>query len=536
MKMPFFELGTGQRCHPPRGRWPGPAGFRDQGFHKPEPIKLGCKVRWALAPTAVGMAPPITLDFRGPLQPPPRYLAAFMPVIDENSTFRQGWDVFMVLLIIATCVVIPFQLAFRHVVLPFGSALVYGIDFFFWLDILFNFFTSYRRPGEKITDVRLTTRHYLRGYFALDLIATLPLDAFFLGQEHLAIVGLPLVLVLRQFRLLRLVKLFVIFKRWERRAWGKAGYLRLALLLILFLILIHWIACVWFLAPYLADFPENSWVTAEGIAKEDLPTQYIRSLYWVVTTVSTVGYGDVLPANDYEYLFAAGVMLLGAFMYAFIIGNIANLVRNLDAERARYFQRVEAIGNYLHERRIPTRLNEQVRDYYDYLWAHHRGLREASYLEELPPPFRLELLVHLTQDLLATVPLFSYCTPPLRNALLLALQAYTYAPGVRIAAAGEAGREIFFLSHGKAAILSEDGGEHFGILENGDYFGNLSLVLGEKRTACVQALTYCEVLVLSKKAYYQIRREYPAFQEILKQIAATHTERVAALILQGVVL
>jgi hypothetical protein len=157
------------------------------------------------------------LGFRGLLPPSPRYLAAAMRVIDENSTFRQGWDAWMVLLIMATCVIVPFQLAFHHQVLPFGNHLVYGIDFFFWLDILFNFFTSYRRPGEKIMEASQTARHYLRGHFALDLIATLPLDALFLGQEHVVIAGLPLVLVLRQLRLLRLVRLFVIFRRWDRR-------------------------------------------------------------------------------------------------------------------------------------------------------------------------------------------------------------------------------------------------------------------------------------------------------------------------------
>ena len=459
-----------------------------------------------------------------------------MRVIDENSTFRSIWDGFIVLMIVATCYFVPFQLAFRHVALPLGTQLIYCIDLFFWLDILLNFFTSYRHRGEPVMEVRQIARHYLRGYFALDLLATVPLDAFFLGQDHLTVAGLPLVLVLRQLRLLRLVRLFIIFNRWEHQAWSKAGYLRLVHFFTLFLILIHWIACVWYLAPYLAGFPENSWVAKEGIVDSDPATQYIRALYWVVTTVVTVGYGDITPANNYEYVFAIAVVLLGAFMYAFIIGNIANLLRNLDADRAQYFRRVEAIGAYLDECRIPPRLKKQVRDYYDYLWAHHRGVREFSHFEELPPPFRLELLLHLTYDLLAKVPLFDLCLPPLRNALLLALKSYTYAPGVIIAEAGVVGREIFFLSHGKAAILSEDGREHFGALEAGDYFGNLSLVLGEKRTACVQAITYCEVLVLRKEAFNDIRREYPEFDEILKQVAASNSDKVTDLIMKGVVL
>jgi len=44
-----------------------------------------------------------------------------MKTIDENSNFRVAWDFFILLLIIVSCVLIPFQLAFRHAVLALGS-------------------------------------------------------------------------------------------------------------------------------------------------------------------------------------------------------------------------------------------------------------------------------------------------------------------------------------------------------------------------------------------------------------------------------
>lgn len=454
-------------------------------------------------------------------------------VIDENSTFRLLWDLFIVLMVVVTCCLVPFQLAFHQVVLPLGTVVVYGIDVFFWLDILLNFFTTFRQGGEKITDARQIARHYLHGCFAIDLLAVLPLDALFLDQD-LTLAGLPLVLVLRQIRLLRMVRLFVIFNRWKHQAWGRADYLRLAHFFVLFLLMMHWIACIWYLIPSLTGQGETSWLSK--VPNADPVTLYIRALYWVVTTVVTVGYGDVVPVNNFEYVFAIAVMLVGAFMYAFIIGNIANLLRNLDAERSRYYRRVEAIGAYLDERPIPLRLKSQVRDYYDYLWVHHRGAQETTYFAELPPLFRLELLLFLTQDLLAKVPLFQLCPPQLRNALLLALHSYIYAPGIPIAETGVVGHELFFLSRGKAAILSEDRSEYFGTLEEGDYFGHLSLILGERRTAGVQALTYCEVLILSQEAFHTLRREYPEFDGILQQVAAIHSDKFADLLLKGVLI
>jgi hypothetical protein len=459
-----------------------------------------------------------------------------MRTIEESSAFRLGWDVFIVLLIVASCLLIPFQLSFRRVALPLGSGLVYLIDLFFGIDIILNFFTSFRRHGEKVTGADQTARHYLKTRFVIDLAASVPLDAVFLGGADPGLAGVSLVLLLRQLRLLRMVRLFAIFQRWQNLSWTNAGHLRIAKLFTAFLLLIHWIACAWFLVPYLEGFPENCWVVQQGIEHARPATQYIRALYWVIQTMATVGYGDITPHRDFEYGFSILTMLMGASTYAFIIGNIASLASNLDAARAAFFGRIEAISQYLHSRQVPPHLNEQVRNYYEYLWAHHRGVREESLFDDLPPSFRLNILLHLTRGLLEKVPLFRYCSPVLRNALLMALKPQTYAPGVLIARAGEIGKEIFFLSHGQVAIVSEDGGVNYGNLEGGEYFGDLSLILKEKRTASVRALSYCEVFVLSKKEFNHIKAEYPEFREVLKQVSSEKTEKVVNLLLKGVTL
>jgi voltage-gated potassium channel len=202
--------------------------------------------------------------------------------------------------------------------------------------------------------------------------------------------------------------------------------------------------------------------------------------------MTTVGYGDIVPQRSLEYIVAIAVMLLGASMYAFIIGNVASLLGHLDAGKVNHWRKMETVTEYLRSRHVPKNLLTRVRDYYEYLWAKHRGMPEQDLVGDLPESLRLELLLSLVRELLVNVPLFKYCEPPLRDALLMELKPRTYDPGSQVAREGDVGREIFFICQGEVEVVME-GDKRIALLEGGDYFGHMSILLKEKRTASAVA-------------------------------------------------
>jgi small-conductance mechanosensitive channel/CRP-like cAMP-binding protein len=99
-----------------------------------------------------------------------------------------------------------------------------------------------------------------------------------------------------------------------------------------------------------------------------------------------------------------------------------------------------------------------------------------------------------------------------------------YAPGELILRAGEPGDEMFILRHGEVAILI-DGPDRKTVeiarLGPGQFFGEMSLLAGEPRSATVQAASPCELLVIGKDAFGRILQESPTLAERVSQIV-TH--------------
>ncbi|CAF1160250.1 unnamed protein product, partial [Adineta ricciae] len=174
-------------------------------------------------------------------------------IILHYSPFKATWDWFILLLVIYTAIVTPYIAAFlmhedgpnRQRSRPSRALNVIEliVDVMFIIDLLVNLRTTYvKRNEELVTRASKIAKHYLKGWFLIDVTAAIPFDILFSliqtkgGGESTVLMGL-----LKTARLLRLVR---IARKLDR--YSEYGIGVLILLTATFALIAHWLACIWY--------------------------------------------------------------------------------------------------------------------------------------------------------------------------------------------------------------------------------------------------------------------------------------------------
>ncbi len=311
-------------------------------------------------------------------------------------------------------------------------------------------------------------------------------------------------------QLLRLAKLFRVFQlQAEMRNHAFSGMVAVQFGSFFYVLTLtaHWIAC--------------GWIRLRAATVTDRWDTYLDGLYWCVTTLTTVGYGDIVPETHAEKIYSIGVILLGATFWGFLVGNVARVLVNLDPVRARYLERMEDRKAFMRHRRLPRELERRVRDHFRYLWHQRRDHDEAEILDHLPPSLRTEVALHLRRDLIEAVPLLKGSGRDFVRDVALAMKPLVVLPGDVITRAGERGRAMYFISAGTVEVTSAEG-EVLNRLQKGDFFGEMALIFDQPRNATIRAVGYCDLYRLERDTFGVVLSHYP---EVARQIEATARER-----------
>lgn len=103
-----------------------------------------------------------------------------------------------------------------------------------------------------------------------------------------------------------------------------------------------------------------------GQAHEDvdgagLGQQYVSAIYWAITTLTTVGYGDISPSTEAEYYYAIVAMVVGGLFYGLIVAQLSALMTAVDANGQRCAEAMDAVVSYMTVRKFPRPLFMKVR-------------------------------------------------------------------------------------------------------------------------------------------------------------------------------
>ena len=314
---------------------------------------------------------------------------------EANSKRLMCWDMWILVLLAYTALATPIQIAFTKPfeasadMLSTGSSSEYFlripplvwfmadrvVDLSFFFDIVFAFHIAFiRKDGVLVKSRHTIALRYIRGMFFTDVIATIPYDLI-MAMPSLAtnsyegVLRLPKMLrMLRIAKMIKVMKFQRLWRRWEPVVVThvKYGVIRMISFGLIVFIVVHWMACGWFLLhvlmvsddgeedPLLASSTSPShqtqtltWVTQLPGVWEDsewrLEELYIAALYWSVMTLTTIGYGDINPKTTPERAYVIFAMLVGAGLFSFILSEMGILIAALSHRSSQFKSTVDRL-------------------------------------------------------------------------------------------------------------------------------------------------------------------------------------------------
>ncbi|KAF7205974.1 cyclic nucleotide gated channel subunit alpha 2b [Nothobranchius furzeri] len=477
--------------------------------------------------------------FRGPeLRTAPSRTSNTQPDVNGNNAkgiFRKPWDLFVVspsdnayyrwLFVIATAVLynwflVVVRACFDDLQVDYYICwliLDYLSDTVYILDTCVRLCTGFLEQGLLVKDHAKLRDSYVRTFqFKLDVLSILPTDLVYIYTG----IHTP---QLRFNRLLRFPRMFEFFDRTETRT-NYPNIFRICNLVLYILVIIHWNACIYYAISKSLGFGSDTWVFPNISLPEysSLTRNYIYCLYWSTLTLTTIGEMPP-PVQDEEYLFVVFDFLVGVLIFATIVGNVGSMISNMNATRAEFQARIDAIKHYMHFRKVSKELESRVITWFDYLWTNKKAVDEQEVLKNLPNKLRAEIAINVHLDTLKKVRIFQDCEAGLLVELVLKLRPQVFSPGDYICRKGDIGKEMYIIKEGKLAVVADDGVTQYALLTAGSCFGEISILnikgskMGNRRTANIRSLGYSDLFCLSKDDLMEAVTEYPDAKTVLEE-------------------
>jgi CRP-like cAMP-binding protein len=463
-------------------------------FHSDKPLKEDHKIVI------------VTTTDSGEAKMPRGYFSPF-------GKFRRKWDQYILVLLFYVATISVFVHSFIQKI-GMSSPWFWverWLDVSFFIDVYLCFRTGYiTRSGKLETRKRKVNLHYLRTWFAIDAVGTFPWDFLeYLISDSAHTGWLQLPRLLRLFRIFKGMKVFRILRlkqsvtRLEVRLRIKYGHLRLIWLLIIVVLIAHWCGCLFYLVGDVSGPREESWIGQEAVPS-DIFGKYLTAVYFATFTITTIGYGDVVPHNALERTYVVFMMLVGALMFAFVISQVGDTVAELTAKRSKYRREMDELTEFVSAHGVPDGLAFDLRRYFQHRTTYQHAYQHQDMLDSMSVDLRAKVMAHLYEDRLKESVLLRNLSESKREDVYVSVKGGLARPGETLYMEGDPSYFMYSVLHGHMDVSDADNGVRR--LGPGCVFGEEELLFNRRRRGTARAVGYCDYAKLSRDAVLTVLR------------------------------
>jgi len=413
---------------------------------------------------------------------------------------------------------------------------------------LFNFRLAYVDDGELMVRRRPIASKYVTTWFPIDFISCVSSVLVMIAES-------PALSMLRSLRILRLLKLLKLLKVARLGALLDAleeigDELKLVARIIKILAwcigTTHFLACGWYAVGLSACAgAENAcWMSSyfgSEWAAVGLEAQYTVALYWAFVSVTTVGYGDVLPTPTSlpEIKFVMLTTFIGTAVFAFVVGEITAMTTQKRASQIAFAEHWQQMEEYMRAHRLPKALRVRIRQNFDQTWHRSVWFDEQQIMSQLSYSLRRDVARWTKRCVLDKAPFLRNASPHLIDHIIVKLKPLSVSEGATIIEEGTVATDLYIIDKGEAQVAVrneatvndiagvDDAADSSSsplaaafLLGEGSVFGEDALLTASKHKFTVTSTSSCELYRLSAEDFEGALENFPTLRKTMEAHAA----------------
>ncbi|XP_027332080.1 potassium channel AKT1 [Abrus precatorius] len=447
------------------------------------------------------------------------------------------WQTFLVTLVVYTAWVSPFEFGFLKKPQAPLSITDNVVNGFFAVDIVLTFFVAYidKTTYLFVDNPKQIVWKYARTWLTFDVISIIPSEFI----EKISPAPLQTYGLFNMLRLWRLRRVSALFSRLEKDRNYNYFWVRCAKLICVTLFAVHCAGCFYYLLAARYHDPKRTWIgaTMDNFLEQSLWTRYVTSMYWSITTLTTVGYGDLHPVNSREMIFDIFYMLFNLGLTAYLIGNMTNLVVHGTSRTRKFRDTIQAASNFAQRNLLPPRLQDQM---LAHLCLKYRtdseGLQQQETLDSLPKAIRSSISHYLFYSLMDRVYLFHGVSNDLLFQLVSEMKAEYFPPKEDVILQNEAPTDFYILVTGAVELLVRKNGveQVVGEAKTGDLCGEIGVLCYKPQLFTVRTKRLSQLLRLNRTTFLNIVQANVGDGTIIMNNLLQHLKDLNNPIMEGV--